>query len=98
MPLFLIEREFVENADGEVAAPGVAETIDYNERHDLKWLFSFLSSDRRRSYCLYEAVDADALRKHAEDLGVPADKIVEVGEFNPDLMEQGGSVTGHPVN
>ena len=96
MPLSLIEREFVEAA-GDIEAEGVAQTVDYNDDHDLRWLFSFLSADKRRSYCLYEAVDADALRKHAEDLGIPADKITEVSELNPELWEPGGSVSGHPA-
>ena len=43
MPLFLIEREFVEAA-GDIEAEGIAQTVDYNDDHNLRWLFSFLSA------------------------------------------------------
>jgi hypothetical protein len=40
---------------------------------------SFLSADKRKTYCLYEAPNAEAIRAAARRLGVPADTIVEVG-------------------
>lgn len=93
MPLFLIERNFAEQLGLETE--GLKEIEDYNSEHNLNWLFSFLSADKRKSYCLYEATNADDIRKHAEDLGVPADEIVEVSEVNPKLWGSGESVTGH---
>src|SRR6266436_6921583 len=49
-----------------------------------QWLFSFLSADKRKTYCLYEAPNAEAIRAAARRLGVPADTIVEVGsELGP---------------
>jgi len=42
------------------------------------WLFSFLSADRRRSSCLYEAPSADAALAAARGAGIPADVVVEV--------------------
>ncbi|MBO0683022.1 MAG: DUF4242 domain-containing protein [Candidatus Dormibacteraeota bacterium] len=44
-----------------------------------RWLFSFLSADRRRSYCLYEAATADAIRAAARRAGLPADAVVVEG-------------------
>lgn len=38
----------------------------------------FLSADRRRTYCLYEAPSASAITAAAERDGVPADQIVVV--------------------
>jgi hypothetical protein len=40
---------------------------------------SFLSADKRKSYCLYEADSADALVRAAERAGLPADVITELG-------------------
>ena len=42
-----------------------------------------LSADKKKSYGLYEAPDADAIREAAARVGVPADVIVEVGELTP---------------
>ena len=52
----------------------------------MRWLFSFLSADRRRSYCLYEAPSPEAIIAAARRAGVPADEIVEVDRFDPAAM------------
>ena len=81
MPLFLIERNFAEKL--EASAEGVGRTIDVNKDVGVHWLFSFLSADKRKTYCLYEAPSAEALREAARQLGLPADVITEVSELNP---------------
>ena len=45
---------------------------------------SFLSADRRHTYCLYEAPSPDAILAAARRADVPADAIVEVGAASPD--------------
>ena len=52
---------------------------EVNDEIGIQWLFSFLSADKRKTYCLYEAPNAEAIRAAAQRLGVPADTIVEVG-------------------
>jgi len=79
MPIFVVERQFAEKFDPDEAS---LQSIDqYHLDHDIKWLTSFLSADKKRTYCLYEAADADVLRRHAADLGIPADAIIQVDEF-----------------
>ena len=55
MALFLIERNLVDEM--ELDADLLAAIEDYNGGANLRWLFSFLSADRKKSYCLYEAPD-----------------------------------------
>jgi hypothetical protein len=45
---------------------------------DVRWLFSFLSADRRRTYGLYEAPSPDAIMAAARRANLPADAIIEV--------------------
>ena len=79
MPMFLIEREFADQFDPDDAT---LELVDqYNADHDIKWLTSFLSADKKKTYCLSECADIEALRRHAADLGMPADVITEVAEL-----------------
>ena len=85
MARFLIERNFAEevelNKDG---ADGIARV---NDEEGIKWLFSFLSADRKKTYCLYEAPNADAIRRAAKRLSLPADLIIEVGsELRPEMF------------
>jgi hypothetical protein len=88
MPVFLIERNFAEKL--EVTPEGAASINRVNEDVGVKWLISFLSADKKKTYCLYEASNADALREAAQRSGVPADVIVEVGELS--AMGMMGSV------
>ena len=93
MGLFVIERTFAEQLNLDATA--IDSFNEYNANADLRWLFSFLSADKKKSYCLYEAADSDALIKQAEDLGIPLDAMVEVTEVNPQMFTTGATVSGH---
>ena len=81
MPLYLIERTFAEQLElGEADAELIEEA---NADEGVRWVFSFLSADRRRSYCLYEAPSPDAIAAAARRADVPADAIVEVQQAYP---------------
>lgn len=79
MPVFLIERNFAEQL--QVDSNAAAGINKVNEEVGVQWLISFLSADKKKTYCLYEAPDADAIREAAARNGVPADVIIEVGEL-----------------
>ena len=79
MPVFMIERNFAEEL--EVSAEDAAGVKKINEDVGVQWLVSFLSADKKKTYCLYEASDAQAIRKAASLAGLPADVIIEVGEL-----------------
>lgn len=81
MPLFLIERNFAEQLN--VSADSVREVTEINDEVGVHWLFSFLSTNKKKTYCLYEASSADAIRDAARQAGLPADIIVEVSEIDP---------------
>jgi len=78
MPMFLIERRFAEEFVPDAEDAAAVNLI--NDDEDVRWLFSFLSADHRKSYCLYEADSAAAIRRAAERAGLPADVIVEVSD------------------
>lgn len=81
MPLYLIERTFAEQL--ELTGDDVRLIEEVNVDEGVSWLFSFLSADRRRSYCLYEAPSPDAIIAAARRANVPADKVIEVERFVP---------------
>ncbi|OBI74923.1 DUF4242 domain-containing protein [Mycobacterium asiaticum] len=76
MPIFMIERNFAEVLDPSL------DTVDginrINSEEGVRWLYSFLSADKRKTYCLYEAPSPEAIRSAAARAGLPADAIVEV--------------------
>jgi Nickel responsive protein SCO4226-like len=76
MPLYMIERSFADQL--ELTSDDVKAIEEINADEGVRWLFSFLSADRRRTYCLYEAPSPDTILEAARRNNVPADEIVEV--------------------
>jgi hypothetical protein len=83
MPLYVIERKYAEQL--ELSSEGVKALEEINADEGVRWLFSFLSADRRQSYCLYEAPSPDELIAAARRANIPADVIVEVNRISPDM-------------
>jgi hypothetical protein len=76
MPIYLIERNFAEKL--QVTPEGAAAINEINDQESVRWLISFLSVDRKKTFCLYEASSTEAILKAAERAGIPADVIIEV--------------------
>jgi hypothetical protein len=83
MPMYVIERTFAEQLELTGDAVKLIEEINADE--GVRWLFSFLSADRRRSYCLYEAASPEAIMSAAQRAGIPADAVVEVDRVSADM-------------
>jgi hypothetical protein len=81
---FLIERNFAEAL--EVTKEGAEQVRQINDEEGVKWLFSFLSPDKRKTYCLYEAPNAEAIRVAARRANIPADVVIEVSELRPEMF------------
>jgi len=85
MPRYLIERNFADQL--EVTKDAADQVRRVNEEEGVKWLFSFLSTDKRKTYCLYEAPNAEAIRIAARRANLPADVIIEIGtEIRPEMF------------
>lgn len=84
MPLFLIERNWAEQL--EVTPERAAEVKLINDEIGVSWLLSFLSADKKKTYCLYEAPTAQLVLEAARRASIPADVIVEVSELRPELL------------
>ncbi|WP_025658813.1 DUF4242 domain-containing protein [Rhizobium sp. IBUN] len=85
MPRYIIERNFAEQL--QLSKEGVEEINLINDEEGVKWIFSFLSADRKKTYCLYEAPNPEAIRAAARRNNVPADVIIEVGrEIGPNMF------------
>ena len=96
MPLYVIEREFAEDLD--LTSDDIRLIDEINADEGAHWLFSFLSADRRHTYCLYEAPSPEVIAATARRAGIPADAIVEVdaasAELAPRLREWAAAKAG----
>ena len=78
MPFFLIERNFADQLD--VTPEGAAAVNRINDEESVRWLISFLSVDKKKTFCLYEASSAEAILEAAQRAGITADTRIEVDE------------------
>ena len=91
VPVFMIERRFADDLEASAAVADLINRI--NEEEGVRWLYSFLSADKRKTYCLYEAPFAEAILRAAARAGLPADAVVEIG----DRLLPDGSLAGAVV-
>ena len=83
MPLYVIERNFAEMLDeNDIDEAGIKLV---NDDAGVRWVYSFLSADKKKTYCLYEAPNPEAIREAARRNGVPADVITEVDQYTPSV-------------
>jgi hypothetical protein len=84
MPLFLVERNYAEALD--LDAEGAAGIIAVNDDVGVRWVYSFLSADKRKTYCLYESESEEAILEAARRSNIPADVIVRVDQLRPEEL------------
>lgn len=86
MPRYVVERTFPDglglpiNPVGARAASGV---ISKNLRDGVTWIHSYVTPDRRKSYCIYDAPSPEAVRVVARANELPVDNISEVRVLDP---------------
>lgn len=85
MALYLIERNFAEQLN--LSNEGALAVKQINADVGVNWLFSFLSADKKKTYCLYEAPSADLIREAANRASLPADSIVPVSEIQASMFK-----------
>jgi hypothetical protein len=84
MPRFMIERNFAEQL--EVTGETALAVKRINEEEGVEWLFSYLSADKKKTYCLYEAPNVEAIRVAAHRANLPADVIIEERDLRPEMF------------
>lgn len=81
MPLYLVERNFADEI--EMNADDVSRLRAVYEGAGVNWVSSFLSADKRKTYCLYEADSVEAILEAARRHDSPPDAIIPVDQIDP---------------
>jgi hypothetical protein len=88
MPRYLIERTFQDEFNLPNSNDSEQDRLLFNENNALLgvvWIHSFVSTDSKKSYCLYEAPTPEAVRRAALRNSLPVDRITEVRLLDPYL-------------
>ena len=57
--------------------------VERNAEEGVTWVHSYVSEDRRKTFCVYEAPSPEAIRKTAARNGLPVDRITQVRVLDP---------------
>ena len=86
MPRYMVERSFPDglnipmDQEGAAAAGGV---VSRNAEGGVTWVHSYVTPDKRQTFCVYDGPSPEAIRAVARSNGLPVDRITEVRVLDP---------------
>jgi hypothetical protein len=86
MSRYLVERTFPAGLEIPVDARGAEVcrgVVERNSDHGVTWVNSYVSADKRKTFCVYDGPDPEAIRKAAALNELPVDSIIEVRVLDP---------------
>src|SRR5215831_8138417 len=86
MPRYMVERTFPDGLNIPINDQGEAmfrQVILNNAEDNVTWIHSYVSEDRVKTYCTYDAPSPEAIRRTARRNNLPIDRITEVRVLDP---------------
>ena len=86
MPRYIIQRTFPEGLHIPITNGGAAtcaSVVERNAEEGVTWIHSYVSADKRTTFCVYDAPNPEAVRKTAARNQLPVDEITEVRVLDP---------------
>lgn len=86
MPRYIVERSFPDGLEIPTSDEGVkacSRVVQNNAEEQVTWLTSYVSADKRKSYCVYDGPSPESIRRSAAANGLPIDAIAEVRVLDP---------------
>ncbi len=86
MPRYIIERIFPDGLEIPVTRDGsniCLNVVQNNTDDNVTWIHSYVSDDKKKTFCVYDAPTPEAIRKVANKNKLPVEKITEVRVLDP---------------
>jgi hypothetical protein len=86
MARYIIERTFPDGLEipmTEEGAMACLAVVGTNSELGVTWIHSYVSDDRRKTYCVYDAPNPEAIRKAARLNQLPVSAITPVRVLDP---------------
>ncbi len=90
MPRYLVQRTFPDGLQIPVANGGAElcrGVIERNADEGVTWISSFVSEDKTRTFCIYDAATPESIRKAAARNELPIEGITRVSVLDPYFYE-----------
>jgi len=86
MPRYIVERTFPDGLAIPATEQGaqVCLTVVGNNAQDgVTWVHSYVTGDKKKTFCVYDAPTPEAIRRAAQRNSLPVDRITEVSVLDP---------------
>jgi len=86
MPRYLVERTFPDGLTIPMTEEGAItclNVVNNNAEDTVTWVHSYVTDDKAKTYCIYDAPSPEAIRRAARRNNLPVDKITEVRVLDP---------------
>jgi hypothetical protein len=86
MPRFMVEREFpggLQIPVDETGTKACLAVVDSNLADQVTWVHSYVSADKKKTFCVYDAPSPEAIRRTASRNKLPVERITEVRVLDP---------------
>jgi len=86
MPRYIVERTFpagLQIPAGQEGAQACLAVVNRNAVDSVTWVHSYVAADKKKTFCVYDAPTPEAVRRTANDNGLPVDSITEVRALDP---------------
>jgi hypothetical protein len=86
MPRYLVERTFVGGLNiplTDEGAQACQTVVGTNATEGVTWVHSYVSEDRMKTFCIYDAPNPEAIRRTADKNKLPVDRITQVSVLDP---------------
>jgi hypothetical protein len=86
MPRFMVERTFPDGLmipTNEQGRGTTAKVAERNAEVGVTWVHSYVTPDKKKTYCIYDGPSEDAVRQAAQRNGLPVDSVVPVSVLDP---------------
>ena len=93
MPRYMVQRTFPDGLQIQVANSGselCQGVIEQNAEDGVTWVHSYVSADKRTTFCVYDAPTPEAIRKTAARNDLPVDQITQVQVLDPYFYTNNG--------
>jgi predicted amidohydrolase YtcJ len=86
MPRYMVERTFPDGLSiptNESGRETTAKVASKNAEVGVTWVHSYVTPDRKKTFCIYEGPNEAAIRQAAERNGLPVDLVTPVSVLDP---------------
>jgi hypothetical protein len=86
MPRYIVERDFPDGLQvpiDDTGAMACLAVVDSNLADQVSWVHSYVSLDKKKTFCVYDGPSPEAIRRTAGRSKLPVGRITEVRVLDP---------------